>query len=257
MKKSRQVRPSLPCLIISLEAEDLGFQNENHRHSSSLSLSHFFVLWLLSCSVLSDSLWPFDCSPPGYSVHRIFQARMLVWIAVFLLRGIFLTWGMNPHILHCRQILYPLSHSLKAIYFLSGPAHLVFLLPVPSTFSWKSIKIIGPFFLPANFTSFAMLSLLHGFPDSSVGEESTCNAGDPSSIPGSRKSTGEGIGYPLQYSGLENSMDWIVHGVTKSPTRLRDFHFSLLHSFCCSTYDAERWTLFLRIASERKNRGEK
>ena len=38
-----------------------------------------------------------------------------------------------------------------------------------------------------------------GFPDSSVGKESTCNAGDGGSIPGSRRSTGEGIGYPLQY----------------------------------------------------------
>ena len=38
------------------------------------------------------------------------------------------------------------------------------------------------------------------FPDSSVGKESTCNAGDPGSIPGSGRSTGEGIGYPLQYS---------------------------------------------------------
>ena len=40
-----------------------------------------------------------------------------------------------------------------------------------------------------------------GFPDSSVGRESTCNAGDPGSIPGSGRSAGEGIGYPLQYSG--------------------------------------------------------
>ena len=39
-----------------------------------------------------------------------------------------------------------------------------------------------------------------GFPDSSVGKESACNAGDPSSIPGSGRSAGEGIGYPLQYS---------------------------------------------------------
>ena len=42
--------------------------------------------------------------------------------------------------------------------------------------------------------------MLEGFPDSSVGKESACNAGDPSSIPGSRRSTGKGIGYPLQYS---------------------------------------------------------
>ena len=37
-----------------------------------------------------------------------------------------------------------------------------------------------------------------GFPDSSVGKESVCNAGDPGLIPGSGRSTGEGIGYPLQ-----------------------------------------------------------
>ena len=43
-----------------------------------------------------------------------------------------------------------------------------------------------------------------GFPGSSAGKESACNAGDPSSIPGSERSPGEGIGYPLQYSCLEN-----------------------------------------------------
>ena len=45
-------------------------------------------------------------------------------------------------------------------------------------------------------------------PSGSVGKESACNAGGPSLIPGSGRSTGEGIGYPLQYSGLENSMDY-------------------------------------------------
>ena len=56
------------------------------------------------------------------------------------------------------------------------------------------------------------------FPDSSVGKESACNVGDPGSIPGLGRSPGEGKGYPLQYSGLENSMDCIVHRVAKSPT---------------------------------------
>ena len=46
-----------------------------------------------------------------------------------------------------------------------------------------------------------------GFPGSSAGKESACNARDPGSIPGSGRSAGEGIGYPLQYSGLEKSMD--------------------------------------------------
>ena len=65
-----------------------------------------------------------------------------------------------------------------------------------------------------------------GFPGSSAGKESTCNAADPSSIPGLGRSPGEGKGYPLQYSGLENSMDGIVHGVAKSWTRLSEFHFT-------------------------------
>ena len=56
------------------------------------------------------------------------------------------------------------------------------------------------------------------FPCGSAGKESTCNVGDLGSIPGLGRSPGEGKGYPLQYSGLENSMDCIVHGVTKSWT---------------------------------------
>ena len=49
--------------------------------------------------------------------------------------------------------------------------------------------------------------------------------GDLGSIPGMGRSPGEGKGYPLQYSGLENSMDYKVYGVAKSQTRLSDFHF--------------------------------
>ena len=55
-----------------------------------------------------------------------------------------------------------------------------------------------------------------GFPCGSAGKESACNAGDLGSIPG--RSPGEGKGCLLQYSGLENSMDSVVHGVTKSWT---------------------------------------
>ena len=62
-----------------------------------------------------------------------------------------------------------------------------------------------------------------GFPGGSDGKESSCNAGDLASIPGLGRSPGEGNGYPLQYSGLENSTDrgaWkaTVHGVAKSQT---------------------------------------
>ena len=67
--------------------------------------------------------------------------------------------------------------------------------------------------------------LERGFPHSSVGKESTCNAGDPGSIPGWGRSPGGGKGYTPQYSGLENSMDRIFHGVAKNWTRPSDFHF--------------------------------
>ena len=80
-----------------------------------------------------------------------------------------------------------------------------------------------------------------GFHDSSVGKESACYAGDPGSIPRLGKIPGEGIGYPFQYSGLENSMDrgaWqaTVHGVAKTQTRLSDFHFTSLHDLTKSSY---------------------
>ena len=65
-----------------------------------------------------------------------------------------------------------------------------------------------------------------GFACGSAGLESTCNAGDLGLIPGLGRSPGEGKGYQLQYSGLENSMDCIDHGVTKSWTRLSDFQFN-------------------------------
>ena len=65
--------------------------------------------------------------------------------------------------------------------------------------------------------------------DDSAGKESACIVGDLSSIPGLGSSPGEGKGYPFQYSGLENSMDCIVHGVTKSWTQLSNFH---VHWYC-------------------------
>ena len=70
-----------------------------------------------------------------------------------------------------------------------------------------------------------------GFPCGSAGKESACNAVDLGLIPGLRRSPGEGKGYPLQYSGLENSMDCIVHGFAKSWTRLSDFKYEFLTYF--------------------------
>ena len=71
-------------------------------------------------------------------------------------------------------------------------------------------------------------SSILGLPYGSAGKESTCNAGDLGSISGLGRSPGEGKGYLLQYSGLENFVDCIVYGVAKSLTRLSDFHFQAL-----------------------------
>ena len=73
-----------------------------------------------------------------------------------------------------------------------------------------------------------------GFPCGSLDKESVCNVGDLGSIPGLGRSPGEAKGHPLQYSGLENSMDRIVHGVTKSQTQPSNFRtFYLAASFIC------------------------
>ena len=82
---------------------------------------------------------------------------------------------------------------------------------------WRRVRLPTPVFL--------------GFPGGSAGKESVCNAGDLGSVPGLGRSPGEGKSYPFQYSGLENSLDCIVHGATKNrtglkaQTRLSDFHF--------------------------------
>ena len=68
-----------------------------------------------------------------------------------------------------------------------------------------------------------------GLPLGSAGKESSCNVGDLGLVAGLGRSPGKGNGYPLQYSGLEISMDRIFHGVTKSQTRLSDVYFQPLH----------------------------
>jgi len=70
------------------------------------------------------------------------------------------------------------------------------------------------------------------FPHGSDGKESACSAGDMGSVPGLGRSPGDGIGYPLQYSCLENFMDrGACHGVAKRWTQLSDRHFT---SHCCN-----------------------
>ena len=81
-------------------------------------------------------------------------------------------------------------------------------------------------YLPHHFWDIPIFTW--GFPSGSAGKESACSVGDLGSMPGLGRSPEEGKSYPLQYSGLENSMNCIVHGVAKSRTWPNDFHIYLI-----------------------------
>ena len=97
--------------------------------------------------------------------------------------------------------------------------------PLVSDLSGKALSFLpSGVMLPAGF----LQVFYWGFPGGSAGKEFTCDVGDLGSIPGLGRSPGEGRGSPLQYSGLENSMDYTVHRVAKSGTRLGNFHFHFI-----------------------------
>ena len=130
------------------------------------------------------------------------------------------------------QVLCFISSTVKIIYLITLNIYIALVL------SWKRIRLQcrGPW-----FDSWVgkicwrrdkpPTPVFLGFPYGLAGKESACSAGDLGSIPGIGlgRLTGERKGYPLQYSGLENSMDSIVHGVAKSQTWLSDFHFHFSH----------------------------
>ena len=103
----------------------------------SIQVLYPFLNWVTvkvaqSCPTLCDSM---DCSLPGSSVHEILQARILEWIVSHsLLQGIFPTQGSNLGLLHCRQILYCLSHQ-------GSPIQRTFELGL----GFRSIQVLCPF----------------------------------------------------------------------------------------------------------------
>ena len=133
-----------------------------------------------SCPTLCD---PLDCSPPGSSVHGVLQARILEWVPISF-SGDLPDPGMEA-----------VSPALQADALLSEPPG-------------RSLPHTVWFHLYHSW----------GLPGGSAGKESACNVEDLGSIPGLGRFPGEGKGYPLQYSGLENSMDYTVHGLTNSWT---------------------------------------
>ena len=154
--------------------------------------THLALCHAQSCPTLCN---PMNCSPPGSSVHGILQARILEWRWPF----------SSPE--------YPPNPGIEP----ESPAS-----PTLQTDSLSAETSEKP----------EDLILEQGFPHSSVGKESACNAGDPGLIPGLGRSPGEGNGNTLQYSCLENSMDggaWsaTVHGVS----RVRHNWLTFTHSF--------------------------
>ena len=140
-----------------------------------------------SCLTLCN---PMGCGLPGSSVRGILQARVLEWVAISF---------SNPSILSPNYCFFIVVRAFKICFL-------------------RNIELYDAVLL-------AIIAMLMCFPEGSDGKESVCTAGDPGLIAGSERSTGEGSGYPLQHSCLENSMDrgaWraTVHGVAKSRTQL-------------------------------------
>ena len=138
---------------------------------------------------MSDSLGPHGLYSPWNSLGRNTGVGSLS-----LLQGIFPTQGLNPGLPPCRWILYQLSHQGS---------------PSPGIKPSSISLIRGQTQAPCIGSVESQLSCLssQGRPAGSDNKESACNARDLGSIPGLGRSPGEGNGYPLQYSCLENSMD--------------------------------------------------
>ena len=176
---------------------------------------------------------------------------MLEGVAIpFLLQGIFPTQGLNPVLLHCRQILYRLSHWGNSLLLLKLTL-ITWLKECLPCFSIIKLLLFlfCSLFLRSKLLLFKLwCTSMRAFQVALVAKNPPANAGDirdADSIPGSGKSPGGGHGNPLQYSCLENPMDrgtWqaTVHRVTKNQTRLRWLSTHALFTISWST------TQFLR-----------
>ena len=137
---------------------------------------------------------------PWPIVHGILQAKILEWVA-------FPSPGdlPNPEI-EPRSLLSP---ALAGGFFTTSA-------------TWEALICFMRYQKESNSQSQKVDSGYQNFPGSSAAKESTCSTGDPTSIPGLGRFPGEGNSYPLQHSGLENSMDCIIDGVAESRTQLTE-----------------------------------
>ena len=148
-----------------------------------------------------------DCSPPGFSVHGISQARILEWVLLSSSRGSSKPeMEPMPPALQADALLVPASAGDASSILGPGRSRMPTCLRVTKLMGhnyWACSLELGKHnysvHMPQPLTPAVHLSLC--CPTSSAGKESACSAGDLSSTPRSgRKSVGEGISYPLQYS---------------------------------------------------------
>ena len=137
---------------------------------------------------------------------------------------------LNLHVLLFHYCLkYPSRCSHQSISFPAIQASPVFQLAphtCPCSGLWEREHCTHFTYMKQTQRHLMASSRTHlGCPGGSAGKESACKAGDLGSIPGLGRSPGEGKGYPLQHSGVENSMDYTAHGVPNSRTQLSNFHF--------------------------------
>ena len=117
--------------------------------------------------------------------------------------------------MECREVLEPAVSGFLSCFLFCG-----FSLP------WRKAFLCPPY----RGDIFGVCSLL-GFPCGSAGKESACNVGDLSSIPGLGRSPGEGKGYPLQYSGLENFSPWVCKELDRTKlVEVMEFQLSCFKS---------------------------
>ena len=146
-----------------------------------------------SCLTLRNSM---NCTPPGSSMHGILQARILEWVTIPFSRG-------SPR----RRNQTRVSYIAGRFFITEPPKHKCNLV----------------LYFSKDLVNYVPAAANIGLPRWLNSKESKYNAGHMSLIPESGRSLGEGNGYPLQYSCLQNSMDrgawWVtVHGVAKSQT---------------------------------------
>ena len=198
-----------------------------------LSLT-FKKLIFIICSIILFKLYHIRYSSQFLFVQRFPQQRLSSWFYL----GCFVR--TNAHFLSSWNFKVFLG-MIYCLHFLG-----IFLHLVEHILKGVSNKKVGEssilwVLMSVNFNSWVRkirwrrdrlpTLVFLGFPCGLAGKESDCNAGDLGSTPGLGRSPEEGKGYPLQYSGLANSMDCIVHVIAKSQTQLSDFHFISLKIF--------------------------